>query len=185
VKLDAEMRDFPYAECLTAWQAHGIARGVSISQGPSPSNVGEALTAIGTTVRTGSNSKKDIVLTEICARCSPAGLGREENLRNRNPILERERRSQVDRSEVTHQSEQAAAEDGDISRYSMALKELGDLKDELPQYNIRPATAGPEGSTADLAFHGIQAKGSGRTKKIAQHQAAKSACALLQIDPWS
>jgi hypothetical protein len=69
------MRDFPYAECCLAWQDHGIAREVSVSQEPAFSDVLKALTAIGTTLRTGSDSKKKIMLDTIRARCIPPGLG--------------------------------------------------------------------------------------------------------------
>jgi dsRNA-specific ribonuclease len=177
------MRGFPYAECCLAWQDHDIAREVSVSQEPAFSDVLKALTAIGTTLRTGSDSKKKIMLDTIRARCNPPGLGPEEDLRNHDPMQERARRSQVDHSEATRQDGHAAAEDGDISRYRMALKKLGGQVDKLPRYTIRSDRSGQTGFNATLTFHGIQATGSGETKKLAQHEAAKKACAMLRIDP--
>jgi dsRNA-specific ribonuclease len=177
------MRDFPYAECCLAWQDHGIAREVSVSQQPAFSDVLKALTAIGTTLRTGSDSKKKIMLDTIRARCDPPELGPEGDLRNHDPMQERARRSQVDHSEATRQDGYAAAEDQDISRYSMALKEFGDQVDKLPRYTIRSDRSGQTGFKATLIFHGIQATGSGKTKKLAQHEAAKKACAMLRINP--
>jgi hypothetical protein len=177
------MRDFPYAECCLAWQDHGIAREVSVSQQPAFSDVLKALTAIGTTLRTGSDSKKKIMLDTIRARCNPPGLGPEEDLRNHDPMQERARGSQVDHSEATRQDGHAAAEDQDISRYSMALKEFGDQVDKLPRYIFRPDRSGQAGFKATLTFHGIQTTGSGKTKKLAQHEAAKKACAMLRINP--
>jgi hypothetical protein len=144
----------------------------------------KALTAIGIALRTGSDSKKKIVLDTIRAKCNSPGLGPEEDLRHHEPMQERARRSQVDHSEATRQDGHAAAEDGNISRYSMALKEFGDQVDELPRYVFRPDRSGQTGFMATLTFHGIQATGSGKTKKLAQHEAAK-ACALLRINPWS
>ncbi|KAH0175658.1 hypothetical protein KCU67_g104, partial [Aureobasidium melanogenum] len=157
VRLDAQMRDFPYAECCLAWQDHGIAREVSVSQEPAFSDVLKALTAIGTTLRTGSDSKKKIMLDTIRARCNPPELGPEEDLRNHDPMQERARRSQVDHSEATRQDGHAAAEDQDISRYSIALKEFGDQVDRLPRYTIRSDRSGQTGFMATLTFHGTQA----------------------------
>lgn len=181
------MRDFPYAECCFAWQDRGIAREVSVSQEPAFSDVLKALTSIGTTLRTGSDSKKKIVLDMIRAKCNSLGLGPEEDLRNHDPMQERARRSQGDSSEATRQDGHSAAGDGDgdISRYSMALKEFGDQVDKLPRYIFRLDRSGQTGFMATLTFHGIQATGSGKTKKLAQHEAAKKACALLRINPWS
>lgn len=176
------MRDFPYAECFFAWQDHGITREISVYQEPAFSAVLETLAAIGTTLRTGSEPEKKIVLATIQAKCNPVELDREEDLHNHGLMQERARRSQVDHSEATGQAGIAVAEDGDISRYSMALKEFGDQKDELPRYIFRAARSGQTGFTATLTFHGIQATGSGRTKKLAQHEAAKKACAMLRIN---
>jgi hypothetical protein len=136
-------------------------------------------------LRTGSypKKKKKIVLDMIRAKCNFSGLGPEEDLRNHDPMQDRARRSQGNSSEATYQDGHAAAEDGDISRYSMALKEFGDQVDKLPCYTVRPDRPGRAGFTATLAFHGIQATGSGKTKKLAQHEAAKKACTMLQINP--
>jgi len=97
----------------------------------------------------------------------------EEHCRNHGPMRRRGRRSQVNHNDFTHRDEHLAAQDCDIIRYSMTLKKFCDLGHEPPRYTIRPTTSGPEGFVANSAFNGIRTRRSGRTKKIAQQQAAK------------
>ena len=143
------------------------------------------LTVVGTTIRIGSDAEKKTMLSKLRDMCESTNEPRVEAARNDSSVPTAEHEPYRVRGEGHRLDSFVSNETRDPSRYSMALKEHGDLIDVLPDYHILPTTSHPPGFEATLQFCDVVARGIGRTKKAAQHMAAKDACIALQIDPWS
>jgi hypothetical protein len=74
-------------------------------------------------------------------------------------------------------------DNGDISRYTAALKEHGDQIGVIPAYDYKPISLEPTLFRATLVFQQINVTGDGKTKKLARHRASKEACIQLGLSP--
>ena len=69
-----------------------------------------------------------------------------------------------------------------LAASASALKEYGDQIGSLPVYDVEEVPQHEQNFKAILTFKGHKFEGEGRTKKLAQHQAAVVACRELRIN---
>lgn len=177
--------NYPYAQCWSFLQTLGLATGAVYSHPSERVYVESLLTVVGTTIRSGSAAEKQTLLSKLRDMCNTTNEPHDKPTHNDSPVPIAESRLHAVRGEGAKLDSFVSNGTRDPCRYSMALKEHGDLMGVLPDYHILPTTSNPPDFVATLQFCGVEARGVGGTKKAAQHMAAEDACRSLQIDPWS
>jgi len=176
-------------------QAQGVATSVSgISNSCSPSSRNETdrttlLTLTGVIIRTGGRREKSTLLLGLrrLGEKGTQGYAQEHtgaSTTTRETVVPSQGQSSSNQqvsSEDTTPLTQENAEPQDIARYTMALKEHGDLLNVQPSYDVITKSQSPPWFRAIVSFRGLEENGEARTKKNAKHIAAWKMCRRMDI----
>lgn len=145
------MGDFRFAQCLEFLRSKNVADWKDLGTA-NPDHREILLSRIGMIVRQGSSNERRLVRHAV----RMFSLGHK---------LEGQREDiQVD-----------------LSRFTSLLKEYGDHNGESPKYTHQTVSVEPPLFKYSVSLKGVRGEGTGRTMKMAKHQASKDACQRLDL----